>query len=223
MAFEGLYSVMFLWRQAFELRDFAMDGLKYLPGFLDRAAQEELVAQLREVIVAAPLFTPVMPRSGKPFSVRMTNIGPLGWVSDRTGYRYQATHPERGTPWPTFPENVLAVWNKVSDYPHPPEACLVNFYMGSAKMGLHQDKDEEDFAAPVVSISLGDTAIFRIGGTSRGGITQPLKLESGDVLVMGGPSRLRFHGVDRVLSGTSSLLKDGGRINLTLRRVTKPL
>ena len=200
-----------------------MDGLKYLPGFLDRAAQEELVAQLREVIVAAPLFTPVMPRSGKPFSVRMTNIGPLGWVSDRTGYRYQATHPERGTPWPTFPENVLAVWNKVSDYPHPPEACLVNFYMGSAKMGLHQDKDEEDFAAPVVSISLGDTAIFRIGGTSRGGITQPLKLESGDVLVMGGPSRLRFHGVDRVLSGTSSLLKDGGRINLTLRRVTKPL
>ena len=200
-----------------------MDGLKYFRGFLDRAAQEELVAQLREVIVAAPLFTPVMPRSGKPFSVRMTNIGPLGWVSDRTGYRYQATHPERGTPWPTFPENVLAVWNKVSDYPHPPEACLVNFYMGSAKMGLHQDRDEEDFAAPVVSISLGDTAIFRIGGTSRGGITQPLKLESGDVLVMGGPSRLRFHGVDRVLSGTSSLLKDGGRINLTLRRVTKPL
>ena len=223
MAFEGLYSVMFLWRQAFELRDFAMDGLKYFRGFLDRTAQEELVAQLREVIVAAPLFTPVMPRSGKPFSVRMTNIGPLGWVSDRTGYRYQATHPERGTPWPTFPENVLAVWNKVSGYPHPPEACLVNIYMNGAKMGLHQDKDEEDFAAPVVSISLGDTAIFRIGGTSRGGITQPLKLESGDVLVMGGPSRLRFHGVDRVLSGTSSLLKDGGRINLTLRRVTKPL
>ena len=200
-----------------------MDGLKYFRGFLDRTAQEELVAQLLEVIVAAPLFTPVMPRSGKPFSVRMTNIGPLGWVSDRTGYRYQATHPERGTPWPTFPENVLAVWNKVSGYPHPPEACLVNIYMNGAKMGLHQDKDEEDFAAPVVSISLGDTAIFRIGGTSRGGITQPLKLESGDVLVMGGPSRLRFHGVDRVLSGTSSLLKDGGRINLTLRRVTKPL
>ena len=200
-----------------------MDGLKYLPGFLDRAAQEELVAQLREVIVAAPLFTPVMPRSGKPFSVRMTNIGPLGWVSDRTGYRYQATHPERGTPWPTFPENVLAVWNKVSGYPHPPEACLVNIYMNGAKMGLHQDRDEEDFAAPVVSISLGDAAIFRIGGTTRSGKTQSLKLESGDVLVMGGPSRLRFHGVDRVLSGTSSLLKDGGRINLTLRRVTKPL
>lgn len=223
MAFEGLYSVMFLWRQAFELRDFAMDGLKYFRGFLDRAAQEELVAQLREVIVAAPLFTPVMPRSGKPFSVRMTNIGPLGWVSDRTGYRYQATHPERGTPWPTFPENVLAVWNKVSGYPHPPEACLVNIYMNGAKMGLHQDRDEEDFAAPVVSISLGDAAIFRIGGTTRSSKTQSLKLESGDVLVMGGPSRLRFHGVDRVLSGTSSLLKDGGRINLTLRRVTKPL
>lgn len=200
-----------------------MDGLKYFPGFLDRTAQEELVMRLREAIIAAPLFTPVMPRSGKPFSVRMTNIGPLGWVSDRTGYRYQATHPEMGTPWPAIPESILAVWNKVSNYAHPPEACLVNFYMGSAKMGLHQDRDEEDFSAPVVSVSLGDAAIFRIGGTTRGGKTQSLKLESGDVLVMGGPSRLRFHGVDRVTGGTSTLLKDGGRINLTLRRVTKPL
>ena len=199
-----------------------MDGLKYLPGFLDRTIQEELVAYLRDAVIAAPLFTPVMPRTGKAFSVRMTNMGPLGWVSDRTGYRYQATHPELGTAWPAFPESVLSVWNKVSDYSHLPEACLVNFYTGSAKMGLHQDRDEEDFAAPVVSISLGDTAIFRIGGTARGGKTQSLKLESGDVLVMGGASRLCFHGVDRILSGTSTLLKDGGRINLTLRRVTTP-
>ena len=200
-----------------------MDGLKYFRGFLDRTEQEKLVANLRKSVIAAPLFTPVMPRTGKAFSVRMTNMGPLGWVSDQAGYRYQANHPEHGTPWPAIPSNILAIWNKVSDYPHPPEACLANFYTGSAKMGLHQDRDEEDFAAPVVSISLGDTANFRIGGTTRGGKTKSLKLESGDVLVMGGASRLSFHGIDRVLSGTSTLLRDGGRINLTLRRVTKPL
>ena len=199
-----------------------MDGLKYLPGFLDRTIQEEFVEYLRDAVIAAPLFTPVMPRTGKPFSVRMTNMGPLGWVSDRTGYRYQSAHPEQGTVWPAFPESILAVWNEVSGYPYPPEACLVNFYGDGAKMGLHQDRDEEDFAAPVVSISLGDTAIFRIGGTTRGGKTQSLKLESGDVLVMGGASRLSFHGIDRVIGGSSTLLKDGGRINLTLRRVTKP-
>ncbi len=150
-------------------------------------------------------------------------MGPLGWVSDRAGYRYQATHPELSTPWPAIPESILAVWNRVSAYAHPPEACLVNFYGDDAKMGLHQDRDEEDFAAPVVSISLGETALFRIGGTTRGGKTQSLKLASGDVLVLEGPSRLAFHGIDRVLSGTSTLLKDGGRINLTLRRVTRPI
>lgn len=117
----------------------------------------------------------------------------------------------------------MDVWRKVSNYTHPPEACLVNYYAGGAKMGLHQDRDEEDFAAPVVSISLGDTAIFRIGGTERGGKTETIKLSSGDVFVMGGPSRLCFHGIDRVLSGTSNLLKDGGRINLTLRRVRPPI
>jgi alkylated DNA repair protein (DNA oxidative demethylase) len=152
----------------------------------------------------------------------MTNLGPLGWVSDRAGYRYQAHHPETGKPWPPIPEMVLDVWRQVSGYPHEPEACLVNFYNGGAKMGLHRDEDEEDFSAPVVSISLGDTAVFRMGGPERGGRTETLKLSSGDVLVMGGPSRLCYHGIDRVLTGTSTLLKDGGRINLTLRRVTRP-
>jgi alkylated DNA repair protein (DNA oxidative demethylase) len=152
----------------------------------------------------------------------MTNLGALGWVSDRAGYRYQAHHPETGKPWPPIPEMVLDVWRQVSGYLHKPEACLVNFYHGGAKMGLHRDEDEEDFSAPVVSISLGDTAIFRMGGPERGGKTETLKLSSGDVLVMGGQSRLCYHGIDRVLTGTSTLLKDGGRINLTLRRVTKP-
>lgn len=196
--------------------------MRYLPEFLDRSAQEQILEDLREAVVQAPLFTPVMPRTAKPFSVRMTNLGPLGWVSDRTGYRYQATHPETGSLWPAIPPSILAIWQAVSNYPHPPEACLVNFYGAGAKMGLHQDRDEADFAAPVVSISLGDTAIFRIGGITRGGKTQSLKLASGDVLVLEGPSRLAFHGIDRIIGGSSTLLKDGGRINLTLRRVTKP-
>jgi alkylated DNA repair protein (DNA oxidative demethylase) len=197
-------------------------GLRYVPGYLDRRAQEAIVGVLNGAIAEAPCFTPVMPRTGRPFSVRMTNLGPLGWVSDRAGYRYQATHPDTGRPWPLIPDIVLGVWNRVSGYSHPPEACLVNFYGGGAKMGLHRDEDEEDFAAPVVSISLGDTAIFRVGDTERGGPTETLKLRSGDVVVLGGAARLCYHGIDRVLAGTSTLLKDGGRINLTLRRVTRP-
>jgi DNA oxidative demethylase len=198
------------------------DGLAYHPGFLDRLAQEKMVSLLREGVLASPLFTPVMPKTGKPFSVRMTNLGPLGWVSDRAGYRYQPLHPDTGKPWAPIPDMVMDIWRNVANDPRDPQACLVNFYGTSAKMGLHQDKDEEDLAAPVVSVSLGDTAVFRIGGTERGGKTQSFKLQSGDVLVMGGASRLCFHGIDRVISGTSTLLKDGGRINLTLRRVTKP-
>jgi alkylated DNA repair protein (DNA oxidative demethylase) len=152
----------------------------------------------------------------------MSNLGPLGWVTDRGGYRYQPIHPETGKAWPPIPAMVMEVWRQVADYAHEPQACLINYYREGAKLGLHRDEDEEDFAAPVVSISLGDTAIFRIGGLGRQGKTETLKLSSGDVLVLGGASRLRYHGVDRVLTGTSTLLKDGGRLNLTLRRVTKP-
>ena len=197
-------------------------GLRYLPGHVALPDQRQLVEELRAAVAAAPLFTPVMPRTGRPFSVRMTNLGPLGWVSDRAGYRYQPHHPESGQPWPPIPDLLLAIWRKLAGYPHDPEACLVNFYSGGAKMGLHRDADEEDFTAPVLSVSLGDTAVFRIGGPERGGKTQTIKLSSGDVLVMGGEARLCYHGIDRVLTGTSTLLKDGGRINLTLRRVTQP-
>ena len=196
--------------------------MKHFPQALDRPAQEALVEQLRACVKQAPLFTPVMPRTGRPFSVRMTNLGSLGWVSDKqAGYRYQAQHPETNQPWPAMPPVLLELWQRYADYAHPPQACLVNFYNQGAKMGLHQDRDEEDFDAPVLSVSLGDTGVFRWGGTSRGGKTQTVKLSSGDVLVMGGESRLCFHGIDRVLSGTSTLLKEGGRINLTMRRVTK--
>ena len=197
-------------------------GLRYFPGRLETDAQRQLVESLRGAVADAPLFTPIMPRTGRPFTVRMTNLGALGWVSDRAGYRYQPTHPETGRPWPAIPEALLELWREVSGYSHGPEACLVNFYNGGAKMGLHRDEDEEDFSAPVLSVSLGDTAVFRIGGPERGGKTETLKLASGDVLVMGGTSRLCYHGIDRVIASTSTLLKDGGRINLTLRRVTKP-
>jgi alkylated DNA repair protein (DNA oxidative demethylase) len=202
-------------------------GFEVHSGFLDRAAQTALVADLRALTQTAPFFVPAMPRTGKPFSVRMTNLGLLGWVSDRDGgYRYQAVHPETGRPWPPIPEIVLDVWRKVSGYPHPPEACLVNYYEAAARMGLHQDRDEQDFDAPVVSISLGDTCLFRIGGKERSDPTRSLKLASGDVVVLGGEARLAFHGVDRIYPGTSTLLKgwfpEGGRINLTMRRVTRP-
>jgi len=164
-----------------------------------------------------------MPRSGNPMSVRMTNAGPLGWVTDKErGYRYQAMHPETGKPWPAIPQTLLDLWAELADDPHLPQACLINYYAGAAKMGLHQDRDEEDFTAPVLSVSLGDTGIFRVGGNSRKDPTQKFELKSGDVFVLGGEERLAFHGIDRILPGTSDLLEEGGRFNLTLRRVTKP-
>jgi DNA oxidative demethylase len=196
-------------------------GLRVYPGHLGRDSQTELLAAVRAILTAAPLFTPRMPKSGRPFTVRMTNCGPLGWVSDERGYRYQPTHPETGQSWPSIPAALIAIWNELARYPDPPEACLINFYRPGAKMGLHQDRDEIDFDAPVVSISLGDTCLFRVGGLKRGEPTRAFRLSSGDVLVLGGGARLAFHGVDRIYPGTSSLLPEGGRINLTLRRVTR--
>jgi len=154
--------------------------------------------------------------------VRMSNCGPLGWLSDEAGYRYAPAHPQTGRAWPPIPEALMAIWHDVARYPHPPEACLINFYGTTAKMGLHQDRDEADFDAPVVSVSLGDSCLFRVGGAKRGDPTRSLRLNSGDVLVLGGATRLAFHGVDRIYPGTSTLLAEGGRINLTMRRVTRP-
>lgn len=197
-------------------------GLTFFPGYFDAGTQQELVTLLRSAVSDAPLFQPVMPRTGKPFSVRMTNLGELGWVSDRQGYRYQPHHPLTGRPWPAMPAILLDLWHEVAGYPHPPQACLVNFYDAVARMGLHQDRDEEDFNAPVVSVSLGDTAVFRVGGLERKSPTSSVKLRSGDVVIMSGEARLCFHGIDRILPGTSALLREGGRINLTLRRVDCP-
>lgn len=197
------------------------DGVDHWPAYLDRMAQEALLDHVREAVKAAPLFAPRMPKSGKEMSVRMTNMGALGWVTDKErGYRYQEEHPVTGEPWPPIPEVLLELWSALAFYPAPPQACLVNFYADTARMGLHQDRDEETFDAPVLSVSLGDDCLFRVGGTTRGGKTMSFRLASGDIVRLSGPARLAYHGVDRLYAGTNDLLRKGGRINLTLRRVT---
>jgi alkylated DNA repair protein (DNA oxidative demethylase) len=200
-----------------------LEGFRLFPGLLDRAAQEALRDDVFARLKQAPLYIPRMPKSGQPMRVRMTNFGSLGWVTDKEqGYRYQATHPEIGAPWPDMPALVREIWAHHCDYPAPPEACLVNLYESEARMGLHIDSDEEAWDAPVLSISLGDTALFRIGGPVRSDPTRSVRLSSGDVCILGGAARRSFHGVDRILHGTSRLLPKGGRINLTARRVTLP-
>ena len=197
--------------------DLTLRGFEIYSGFLDLAAQTALVDDIRNVVRAAPLFSPDTPY-GRPMSVRMTSAGDYGWYSDRTGYRYRTTHPN-GSPWPPIPQSVLNVWQSVAQSPRIPQCCLINFYAEGAKMGMHQDKDEADFVNPVVSISLGDEAQFRIGNSTRGGKTESVWLRSGDVVVFGGDARLTYHGVDRIRHGSSTLLPNGGRINLTLRVV----
>ena len=192
-------------------------GFRMFSGLISRAEQEEMVAAVRDVVAAAPLVQPVTP-GGRHMSVRMTAAGRLGWVTDRRGYRYEPLHPS-GRPWPAIPAQVMAVWQAVTGIDREPDCCLVNFYAEGARMGLHQDKDEGDFSFPVVSISLGDEALFRMGGQDRAEGTQSLWLRSGDVVVMGGAARLAWHGIDRVRHGSSTLLSQGGRINLTLRVV----
>lgn len=192
-------------------------GFRIYKDFLDRKEQSDLVKNIRNAASDAPFVSPITP-SGKPMSVRMTSAGSVGWVTDRDGYRYQAHHPS-GSPWPAIPQDVLDIWNEVSGVSRQPDCCLVNFYGQDARMGMHQDKDEGAFEWPVVSISLGDDALFRMGAPTRGGSTESLWLTSRDVVVMGGDARMVYHGVDRIRFGSSSLLPKNGRINLTLRAV----
>jgi len=196
--------------------------MRLLPGSLAPDQQSRLVAELRRILDRAPLYSPAMPRSGSPYSVRMSNCGPLGWLSDRSGYRYSPTHPLTGEPWPAIPAMVLDLWHEATGVAYSPEACLINYYEPTAKLGLHRDQDEQAADAPILSISLGDTALFRLGGPERKSPTRSVRLSSGDLVVLSGPSRHWYHGVDRILPGTSRLLTEGGRFNLTLRRVTVP-
>ncbi len=205
-----------------------MEGFRFLPGYFDAAAQADLLAALRGVLAEAPAYHAEMPRSGQKLRVRMSNAGPLGWYTDReAGYRYIARHPQTGRPWPPIPAPLLALWRDLAGYAAEPECCLINLYDATARMGLHQDRDELAFEAPVLSVSLGDSALFRLGGDSRQAPTRSFRLASGDVMLLGGPARLAFHGIDRLYPGTSrlvppDLIPGGGRINLTLRRVTLP-
>ncbi len=198
-------------------------GVTYWPEFFSPAEQAVLLKDILARVAQAPFYRPTMPGSGKPLSVEMTNFGPLGWITDQIkGYRYEPSHPATGAPWPEIPSGLLTLWNDTTGYPAPPEACLVNLYRADTRMGLHRDEDEEPKDAPVLSVSLGDTALFRFGGLTRRDPTRTLKLASGDVLMFGGPARLMYHGVDRIYPSRSGLLAGGGRINLTLRRVTMP-
>ena len=183
-----------------------------------KAEQEALLDDVLARVKEAPFYRPLMPGSGKPFSVEETNLGFLGWVSDETGYRYQAAHPTTAKAWPDIPAMLIALWREIADAPDP-QCCLVNLYRDGARMGLHQDKNEQALSAPVVSVSLGDQALFRIGGETRRGPTRSVPLSSGDVVMFGGPARLAYHGIDRIRPGSSTLVPGGGRINLTLRRI----
>jgi alkylated DNA repair protein (DNA oxidative demethylase) len=192
-----------------------VNGINIWKSLLSRTEQEQIVNDLRDVARTAP-FQQYETGRGQKMSVRMTGAGELAWVSDRRGYRYEPTQAT-GESWPEIPASVLSVWAAVSDVAREPDSCLVNFYGEGTRMGLHQDRDEAELKWPVVSISLGDEALFRVGQVERGGPTQSIWLASGDVAVLAGEARLVHHGIDRIKFGSSSLLPDGGRINVTLR------
>lgn len=192
-------------------------GVSVARGALSIAEQADLLNDLRNIARISPPFSP-MTSWGKPMSVKITAAGRFCWFSDRKGYRYIEAHPETGAAFPPIPSLALAVWKQFEDRLDP-DCCLINYYGEGARMGLHQDRDEADFGYPVVSISLGDPALFRIGGVERKSPTKSFWLESGDAMTLSGETRLAFHGIDRIKFGESALLSKGGRINLTLRRV----
>jgi len=193
------------------------DGFRRYPGHLDGDAQRTLLREIEARVRCAPFYRPIAPW-GRPMSVEMTNLGERGWTASPSGYAYRRHHPLTHAPWPAIPRLLLELWSDLASATVPPDACLVNVYRAGAKMGLHQDRDEADLSVPVVSVSLGDTAWFRLGGPTRRSPCERMRLESGDVCVMAGPSRLAFHGVDRIETGQSDLIPGGGRINLTVRR-----
>jgi len=198
-------------------------GFAHYPLYFSPAEQQALIEAVKVGVAQAPFYQPTMPRTGTPLSVVMSNFGPLGWVTDKEkGYRYEPAHPKNGNPWPALPDTLLKLWEDLGGYPAPPEACLINWYhKQKTSMGMHVDLDEHDLGAPVVSVSLGDPAMFRIGGPKRGGPTQGIKLYSGDVVVLADKARICHHGVSKIFFGESALVPRGGRINLTMRRVNR--
>jgi DNA oxidative demethylase len=196
------------------------EGAVLLRGFVG-ADEAELVAALRGIVAAAPfrqMFTP----GGHQMSVAMTNCGNAGWVTDRTGYRYSPDDPETGTPWPAMPTLLRELADRAAESAgfdgFAPDVCLINRYVPGARMSLHQDKDELDFAAPIVSVSLGLPAIFMFGGLKRSDKPRRFRLEHGDIAVWGGPSRLFFHGVAPLADGDHPVMGPQ-RLNLTFRKI----
>jgi alkylated DNA repair protein (DNA oxidative demethylase) len=195
------------------------EGAVLLRGFAD-PIEADLLADLRAIVAQAPfrqMFTP----GGHQMSVAMTNCGDLGWVTDRTGYRYDGNDPETGKPWPAMPASFRDLAERASAAAgfeaFSPDACLINRYQPGARMSLHQDKDEEDFGAPIVSVSLGLPATFLFGGLKRSDKPRRFRLEHGDIVVWGGPARLVYHGVAPLADGEHAVL-GRQRINLTFRK-----
>jgi alkylated DNA repair protein (DNA oxidative demethylase) len=201
-------------------REAMAEGAVLLRGFA-RPLESELLPALRAIVKQAP-FRHLITPGGHRMSVAMTNCGSVGWVSDRTGYRYDAVDPESGAKWPAMPPVLRRLAADAADDAgftgFAPEACLINRYVPGAKLSMHQDKDELDFAAPIVSVSLGLPAIFLFGGLKRGDKPNRYRLEHGDVVVWGGPSRLFYHGVAPLADGEHPVI-GRQRINLTFRKV----
>ncbi len=200
-------------------REAMADGAVLLRGFA-RPAETELIAAIGEIVAQAPFRHMVTP-GGHQMSVAMTNCGSAGWVTDRSGYRYDGVDPESRTPWPAMPPSFRALAAQVAAEAgfdgFAPDACLINRYQPGARMSLHQDKDEDDFSAPIVSVSLGLPAIFLFGGLQRSDKPRRFRLEHGDIVVWGGPSRLFFHGIAPLADGEHALM-GRQRINLTFRK-----
>jgi len=199
------------------------NGFFHFKSKLSLKQQQEILEAVRTVVREAPLFIPTMPHRGTSFGYRMSNCGQLGWVSDRSGYRYQVHHPATRKLFPAIPELIRELAITLADEAgwsdFRPETCLINFYQKGESLGLHQDNTEQNLKAPIISISLGDAGVFLLGGKQRIDPTKKYILQSGDCLVMAGKSRLYFHGFAGILPNTSSLLKNGGRINLTIRQI----
>jgi len=198
------------------------EGVILRPRLFDGPTQAALAAAVRDIAETAPFRHPRTPGQGV-FSAALTSCGRVGWWSDRAGYRYIPTQPGSSDPWPPMPEifrtavRTAAAGTRWPDF--DPDACLINFYTTGAKMGLHQDRDERDFAQPIITITLGDTADFLVGGPARSDKATAFTFQSGDALLMGGPSRLFFHGIRKVHAGTSPIAgMPTGRYSLTFRK-----
>lgn len=191
------------------------EGLNYFPDYLKKPLINDIICNLRNLAKESPFFIPKMPKTNKSFSVKITNMGNVGWVSDKEGYRYQDFHPITKKSWSKIPSNITNIWQELINANTKPDCCLVNCYDKNAKMGLHIDNDEKDFSYPVLSISIGASALFRFGGLKRSDKTQSIKLNNGDIIILSGKSRLIYHGIDKIYPND----KFNYRINITMRKI----